>query len=69
MAVALSRGTMTNTHFSSNKSLAADLREMMTAWATIEAAARREFPGACEEEIYQICRGAMDHALKLHNPR
>lgn len=44
---------------------AADLREMMAAWATIEAAARREFPNASADELYQICRGAMDHALGL----
>jgi hypothetical protein len=65
MAVALSLDTMTNTNSASNRSLAADFREMMAAWATIEAAAQREFPGACEDEIYQICRGAMNHALKL----
>lgn len=37
--------------------------EMMAAWNKIEAAARREFPGASPERIYEIAKGAMDHAI------
>lgn len=44
---------------------AQDLQEMMNGWNTILAAARREFPAASEEEIYQIAKGAMAHTLNL----
>jgi hypothetical protein len=44
---------------------AAALKEMMQAWNTIMAAARKQFPGANEEELYQIAKGAMNHALKI----
>ena len=48
-----------------NATLAADLKEMMAAWSKIETAARREYPKCSEEEIFEICKGAMNHALKL----
>jgi len=41
------------------------LAELMEAWTTIEASARAEFPGASEEQIYQITKGAMNHALRI----
>lgn len=42
-----------------------DIREMMNAWNTIIAAARKQFPAASEEEIFQIAKGAMNNALGL----
>lgn len=39
------------------------IKEMLVAWNTIEAAARIQFPNASEEELYQICKSAMKHAL------
>lgn len=47
----------------SARSAADDIAEMMRAWGAIEAAARREFPGADAEKIYQITKGAMNHAI------
>jgi hypothetical protein len=44
---------------------AGDLQEMMAVWNKITAAARAQFPKATEEELYQITKGAMNHALKL----
>jgi len=44
---------------------AQDLQEMMNGWNTIVAAARAQFPGASEEEIYQIAKAAMAHTLGL----
>lgn len=41
------------------------LRALMTAWNTVLAAARAQFPQASEEQLYQIAKGAMNHALKL----
>lgn len=42
---------------------AQDIAELMAAWNKIMAAARQQFPGASEEELYQIAKGAMNHAL------
>jgi hypothetical protein len=44
---------------------AQDLQEMMNGWNTIMAAARKEFPNASEEELFQIAKGAMNRALGL----
>ena len=41
------------------------IREMMAAWEVIVATARRDFPSASEEEIFQIASGAMRHTLKI----
>jgi hypothetical protein len=41
------------------------IAEMMKAWNTIEAAARLQFPKATDAELYQICKGAMNHALGI----
>ena len=41
-----------------------DIAEMMNAWNKIQAAARKQFPNASEEEIYQIAKGAMLHTLR-----
>lgn len=41
------------------------MKEMMEAWNKIMAAARQQFPKATEEELYQIAKGAMNHALGL----
>ena len=43
--------------------LASDLAEMMAGWNKIEAAAKAQFPNADKAELYQICKGAMSHAL------
>ena len=43
---------------------AKDIAEMMNAWNKIQAAARKQFPRASEEEIYQIAKGAMLQALR-----
>lgn len=47
----------------SDTTAAQDFREMMDAWNTIEAAAKREFPDAGAEELYQIAAGAFRAAL------
>lgn len=39
------------------------IMELMLGWNTIEAEAKRQFPNASKEELYQICKGAMNHAL------
>lgn len=41
------------------------IKEAMQGWNTIEAAARKEFPNATPEELYQICKSAMNHALGI----
>ena len=38
---------------------------MIDGWNTIMAAARQQFPAATEEELYQISKGAMQHALAM----
>lgn len=42
---------------------AADIKEMMTAWNVIQKAAEQKFPEATKEELYQIVKSAMQHAL------
>jgi len=44
--------------------LAQDLATLMAGWNTIEAAAKAQFPKASKDELYNICKGAMNHALK-----
>jgi hypothetical protein len=44
---------------------AQDIAEMMQAWNTILAAAREQFPAASDEDLFQIAKGAMNHALGL----
>jgi len=46
-----------------NTNTAQDLQEMMNGWNKIMAAARREFPTATEENLFQIASGAMKNAL------
>jgi hypothetical protein len=41
------------------------IKEMMTVWATIEAAAKKQFPKASKDELYAICKSAMNHQLGL----
>jgi hypothetical protein len=41
------------------------LKEMMNGWNTIEAKAKAQFPNATKEELYQICKDAMNYALKV----
>lgn len=40
-----------------------DIKTLMDGWNTIEAAAKAQFKGASKSEIYDITKGAMDHAL------
>lgn len=49
----------------SNSTAASAIAELMRGWNKIEAAAKLRFPGASKEEIYQICKGAMNHALNI----
>ena len=39
--------------------------ELMTAWNTIEKAAKQQFAAAGKDELYAICKGAMNHALRM----
>jgi len=41
------------------------MKEMMEGWNKIMAAAREQFPEASEDELYQIAKGAMNHALGI----
>lgn len=41
------------------------IKEMLTAWTKIESKAKQQFPTASSEELYQICKSAMNHALKI----
>lgn len=47
------------------RTFAQDMKEMMDGWDKIMAAAKAQFPGATEEELYQIAKGAMNHALGI----
>lgn len=40
-----------------------DIAEMMNAWNKIQAAARKQFPNASNEEIYQITKDTMNSVL------
>ncbi len=40
------------------------LKEMMAGWNKIEAKAKAEFPNATKEELYNICKDAMNYALQ-----
>ena len=55
----------TNTTSNENKNIAADIATMMNGWNKIEAAAKAQFPHAGKDELYQICKGAMNHALGI----
>jgi hypothetical protein len=39
------------------------LKEMMAGWNAIETKAKAQFPNATKEELYQICKDAMNFAL------
>ena len=45
--------------------IAQDIKEMMEGWNKIMIAAKAQFPQATEEEIYEIAKGAMNHALGI----
>lgn len=47
---------------------AADMRELMAAWNKIIAAAKAQFAGASDEEIFGIASSAMNRALGLKPP-
>lgn len=42
---------------------AQDLQEMMIGWDKIMAAAKIEFQNSTDEELFQIAKSAMTHAL------
>lgn len=44
---------------------AEDLKDMMSGWNKIMVAAKAQFPKATEEELYEIAKGAMNHALGI----
>jgi hypothetical protein len=44
---------------------AQNLEEMMNNWNKIERAAHQQFPGATAEELYEICKAAMNRSLGL----
>jgi len=50
---------------SKNTTAAQDIASLMAGWNKIEAAAKVQFPNASKEELYQICKGAMKHALGI----
>lgn len=52
-----------------NNAFAADLREMMTNWNRIRAAALREFPCASAEKINAITAAAFEHSLGMKKAR
>ena len=41
--------------------------EMMNGWNVIEANAKASFPNATKDELFQICKEAMNRALKSKN--
>ena len=41
------------------------LKEMMDAWNKIIKTIKQQFPNSSSEEIYQIAKGAMDHAIRI----
>ena len=43
------------------------IKEAMRGWNVIEAAAKKQFPAASKDELYEICKGAMNHALKIES--
>lgn len=47
---------------------AADLLEMMNNWDRLVAAARKSFPSATEEEVYQLAKQTMNQKLRLNLP-
>lgn len=46
------------------RTFAQDWKELMDGWITIQTAARAAFPQATDQEIYEITKGAFEHALK-----
>lgn len=52
------------TNNTTDKQIAADIAELMAGWNKIESAAKAQFPKASKHELYEICKGAMNHALR-----
>lgn len=48
-----------------NTALGNDLMEMMDAWTVITDQARAQFPNASEDQIFEITKNAMMHALHI----
>lgn len=42
------------------------IAELMAGWNKIEQAAKEQFPGLDDDAIYQITKGAMNHATGLN---
>jgi hypothetical protein len=56
-------GGVMKTQNTTNNETVTLIAELMAGWNTIEARAKKKFPRANAEELYEICKGAMDHAL------
>ena len=41
------------------------LKAAMNHWNRIESAARKQFPNMTPDELYEVCRNAMNHALGI----
>lgn len=50
------------------KAISSDIAEMMRVWNKIMATAKKQFPNASSEELYQIALGAMKQQLKMSRP-
>lgn len=42
-----------------------EIAELMIGWNVIESTAKRQFPHASAEELYLICKSAMNSALRI----
>lgn len=49
--------------FNETDTTAGMLSKLMKGWEVIEQKAKRDFPKATSEELYQICKEAMSYAL------
>ena len=49
----------------SNTALGNDLMEMMNAWDAITNQARTQFPNATDDQIFEIAKNAMMHAMRI----
>jgi hypothetical protein len=41
------------------------LKAAMNHWNRIESAARKQFPNMTPDELYEVCRNAMNHPLGI----
>jgi hypothetical protein len=62
------KATMAVNETEVRKSIASDIAEMMRVWNKIMATAKKQFPNASSDELYQIALGAMKSQLKMSRP-